>query len=170
MHLTGDSSVAENKISKEVAERVKFCFEMEDPSLVTDVRYHNGRVCQYELFFEKCKEYLSNTVEGASDDRSHDKFTHQAAAISVRDFRESVQKMCPPDTPILSEQWIRLQFVHKVPSSVASLQYTGKLNVKYAVQSRQFRKEHLDSHYASAIFRYEKGFAVQFRGYTSFPL
>ena len=35
--------------------------------------------------------------------------------------------------------------------------------MKYMVQARLFRKEHPDIHYASAIFRYQRHLAVQFR-------
>ena len=36
------------------------------------------------------------------------------------------------------------------------------------VQARQFRKDHVDSHYASALFRYEKEFSVKYRPYVTF--
>jgi pyruvate/2-oxoglutarate dehydrogenase complex dihydrolipoamide dehydrogenase (E3) component len=38
----------------------------------------------------------------------------------------------------------------------------------YMVQSRQFRTNHIDAHYASAIFRYEKEFSVRLREHVSF--
>ena len=72
------------------------------------------------------------------------------------------------DTPIPSKQWLRLQFAPKTPTAASALQYTGSLNVRYTIQARQFRKEHLDSHYASAVFRYEKDMAVKFRKYSNF--
>ena len=36
------------------------------------------------------------------------------------------------------------------------------------VQARQFRKTHVDCHYASALYRYEREFCVKFREYTTF--
>ena len=44
--------------------------------------------------------------------------------------------------------------------------YTGKLNVHFMVQARQFRKSHVDAHYAAAIyiFRYERKMSLLFRG------
>lgn len=71
-------------------------------------------------------------------------------------------------THIQSEQWLRFQFAPKNANSYSSLQFTGKLNVKYQVQSRQLRKEHIDMHYASAAFRYLKELSVKFREYTTF--
>ena len=47
--------------------------------------------------------------------------------------------------------------------NAASLHYTGRLNVKFMIQQRQFRKEHEDSQYAATIFRYEREFATQVR-------
>ena len=36
------------------------------------------------------------------------------------------------------------------------------------VQARQFRKSHPDAHYASALFHYQREFAVKFKSYTTF--
>ena len=36
------------------------------------------------------------------------------------------------------------------------------------VQARQFRKTHVDSHYASALYRYQREFSVKYRDYTTF--
>ena len=36
------------------------------------------------------------------------------------------------------------------------------------VQSRQFRSYHVDVHCASALFRYQKEFAIRFRQHTDF--
>ena len=86
-----------------------------------------------------------------------------ATGMSVQHLLESVQKQCPPDILISSSQWLRLQFWPKNPTSRASLQYTGCLKIKYIIQHRQLRKEHQDTHYASALFRDYKEMAVMFR-------
>ena len=36
------------------------------------------------------------------------------------------------------------------------------------VQARQFRQSHIDCHYASALFRYEKEFAIKYKKYADF--
>ena len=36
------------------------------------------------------------------------------------------------------------------------------------VQARQVRAHHVDAHYASALFRYEREFGVKFRDHVSF--
>lgn len=149
--------------------RVQQAFEMEDPDIITDLRQHNtGQPSKYQAFFTYAQQYLENVIETAVDDRRHDRFTHLAQAMSVPDLLQQVKDICPENTPIPSEQWLRLQFAPKNPSSLASLQYTGNLKVKLQVQSRQLRKTHVDNHYASAIFRYMKDFAVKFRDFCVF--
>ena len=71
-------------------------------------------------------------------------------------------------TPIPSKQWLRLQFWPRRSTSAVSRYFTGKLKLKFMVQARQFRKNHVDSHYASALFRYEKEFALKYRSHVDF--
>ncbi|XP_033758052.1 uncharacterized protein LOC117340399 [Pecten maximus] len=162
--LTGDNSAPETSNEKIIDEKVKQAFELQDPDVILDLREHNeGQPTKYSVFFDHAKTYIENVVETAVDDRRHDTIQHLATAMSVRDLLNQVKGTCPEGTPIPSEQWLRLQFAPKNHSSINSLQYTGNLHVKYQVQSRQLRKSHIDLHYASAIFRYMKDFAVKFR-------
>ena len=46
--------------------------------------------------------------------------------------------------------------------------YTGKFNVKYMVQSRQLRSQHVDSHYAAAGFKYIREFSIKFNSFCTF--
>lgn len=62
-------------------------------------------------------------------------------------------------------EWLRLQFWPKNPRNKSSLQYTGRLNVKYMIQQRQFRNDHKDGHYAAALFRYEREYAIKCHDY-----
>lgn len=94
--------------------------------------------------------------------------THLARALSVRDLHEEVVKRCNPNTPIPSIQWLRFQFWPQRPSFASSQKYTGRLKIKFMIQSRQFRHNHVDSHYASALYRYEREFAIQYRVFTTF--
>ena len=71
--------------------------------------------------------------------------------------------MCPDGTPIPPPRWVRLQFWPKNPTAKTSLQYTGKLKVKFMVQARQTQMWHQDAHYASAIFRYLKLLVNRYR-------
>lgn len=71
---------------------------------------------------------------------------HLAKAVSVRDLREEIAKRCPANTPIPSDEWIRLQFSPICASSHSALRYTGRLKVKHQVQLRQWRKSHIMGH------------------------
>lgn len=102
------------------------------------------------LFFQKAKQYLENVIETAVRKRRYDQSTHLAPAISVPDLLHCVKETCQPETAIPSEQWFQLQFAPKCVSSYASLLFTGKLKVKFQVQSRQMRKTHEDTYFASA--------------------
>lgn len=112
------------------------------------------------MFWDEAKKYINEDLGVAVDDRRHGEVTHLAKAISVRDLREQVTVRCPHDTPIPSEEWLRLQFWPKTPKARVSLQYTGRLNVRFMIQKRQFRKSHEDEHYAAAVFRYLREYAI----------
>lgn len=85
--------------------------------------------------------------------------------MSVNELHRSVKEQCPDNTSIPSVQWLRLQFWPRKASVRTAGNYTGKLNIKFMIQARQFR---VDSHYASALFRYQREFAVRYRCYTTF--
>ena len=80
-------------------------------------------------------------------------------------MHEQVATRCPPGTAVPSKEWLRLQFWPKNPRKKSSLQYTGRLNVKYMIQQRQFRNDHEDSHYTAALFRYQREYAIRLRDY-----
>ena len=54
---------------------------------------------------------------------------------------------------IPSESWILYQLSPKHPSYGASLNYTGKANIKNKVQLRTLRSHHIDLHYCAAIIK-----------------
>ena len=120
------------------------------------------------LCVQVCKAYLHENVGEAVDDRRHTEVVHLARAISVRDLRQQVMARCPEGIKVLSESWIQLQFWLKTPHAKSKVHYTGKLDVRFMVQARQFRKTHCDSHYAAALFRYEREYAIMFKDYCSF--
>lgn len=173
--LTDDASAASSLEEAEVNRRVAQLLDTEDPDLAWDLRLHNtGRPEVYSTFLDECQRYIASAVETAVDERCHDTvdnsgevITHLARALSARDLHDEVSKRCPPDTLTPSLQWLRYQFwPRKV--SFTSKQYTGRLKLKHMVQSRQFRHNHVDSHYASALFRYEREFAVKYRQHSTF--
>ncbi|PKY58409.1 hypothetical protein RhiirA4_449266, partial [Rhizophagus irregularis] len=168
--LLGDFSASENSASQKVDERVDIMIELGDPEFISDLRHLNGGLTnKFDTFWSYAQKYFENTVNEtilAVDERRHDTIQHLAQAISIRDLRQQVTNLCPPDTEIPSEQWVRLQFWPRNPTYLSSLKYTGKLDAKFMVQSRQLRCNHIDSHYASALFRYLKELAITFKDYS----
>ena len=165
--LVCDSSASTNLSQEEVDQRVQIMFYLEDASFVYDLRSHYGEKTKFDQFWACAKEYIEEEVGTAVDDWRHSTVVHIAKAISVRDLREKVVERCPPNTPIPSDEWIRLQFSPSCKSH-AQLRYAGHLNVKHMIQQRQWRKQHEDSHYAACLFRYEKEYAVLVKDYAIF--
>lgn len=100
----------------------------------------------------------------AVDERRHTSVMHMPIAISVCNLRdiiiERLQKKHSNLPPLPSLEWIRLQFWPSNPYANQALRYTGRFQVKYAVQVCQLRKEHPDSRYVGNILKYVKEFAV----------
>ena len=168
--LLGDFSASVNSASQNVDERVNIMIELGDPEFISDLRHLNrGLTNKFDTFWSYAQKYFENTVNEtvlAVDERRHDTIQHLAQAISIRDLRQQVVNLCPVNTEIPSEQWLRLQFWPRNPTYLSSLKYTGKLDAKFMVQSRQLRSNHIDNHYASALFRYLKELAITFRDYS----
>ncbi len=142
---------------------------MEDSDTVFDLRAMNGsRRTQYDTFWDNCESFLNEDISVAVNDRRHGNITHLARAISIRDFVEQVKQRCPEGTLIPSNEWVRLQFWPKTPSAVKSLHYTGRFKLKFMVQQRQWRHQHIDAHYAAACYRYMREYALIVRDYSSF--
>ena len=160
-----DSAAARRMSELEVDSRIQQALEHEDPEILWDFRVNNtGRPEDYSIFLQKCQDFIKGKAETAVDDRRHDNVTnneesvvHLAMAMSARGLHEQVKKQCPEGTPIPSIQWLRLQFWPN-KACAASNKHTGRLKVKMVVAARQFRKSHVDVHYASAVFRYQKEF------------
>ena len=178
--LTGDSSAASYESEEIVDKRVRDMLDMEDPDLIWDLRVNNqGRPEEFSAYLEECKKYIDGVAQTAVDDRRHDDvqtendgshevITHLDMALSVPALHKDVVTHLPEETAIPSQQWWRLQFWPRRTSSAVSRYFIGKLKLKFMVQARQFRKEHIDSHYASALFRYEKEFALKYRSHVDF--
>lgn len=169
--ISGDCSASTNLVEAEIDNRVQLVLDMEpeNPNTVIDLRSLNSSTgrAKYDVFWDNCSRVLNEYVGTAVDDRRHGQVVHLAQAISVRDFRDQVERQCPAGVPIPSLEWIRLQFWPKSSQSKQSCHYTGRLDVKFAIQRRQWRHEHIDAHYAAATFRYEREFAIKFRDHCT---
>jgi len=117
----GDSSSANGLNEKEVDERVKLFFEMEDPEIIIDLRELNtGQHTKYDIFWEECQKFLQEDIGLAVDERRHTNITHMARAISARDLLEQVSSRC------------HISIVYNCGPRVHIC--TQRFNVKYIVQ------------------------------------
>ena len=92
---------------------------------------------------------------------------HSSNYLSLPDLCSIVKSRCPPDTPVPSLDFVRLQFWPKSPSAHAAMRFTGRFEVKYKIQVRQLRQKHIDNHYAAGLFKYMREFAIQFREHST---
>lgn len=163
----GDHSASLNTHEAEIDERLQEALLMEDPDLLVDLRALNLKQSdKYNIFWKKCESYLQECT--AVHECRHDNATYLARAISVRDLLEQVSKLCPADTPIPSQQFLRLQFYPQNSRTKTAEQYYKRLPVKIMVQKRQFRKTHIDEHYCAAIFHYMREYALLFKSQSLF--
>ena len=166
--LTNDSSASANLSVQEIDDRVQQALEHEDAEITWDLRLSNkGRPEKYEAFLQLAIQYIENIVGTAVDERRHDTLhegnviTHMATALNARTLYDEICKICPPDTPVPSIQWLKLQFWPQTAAQTKT--HTGKLGIKYMIQSRQIRMNHIDTHYASAVFKYHREMACKYR-------
>ena len=148
--LTGDAT--QMKASEKIDQRMKLYVLGELPETAVDLRHMN--------FFTVCEQVIHDWV--AEDDRRHG-VAHLSKFISIRDLHEEVKGRCAPDVLVPSQEWLRLQFLPTNPSAASAIHYTGRLQVKFAVQSRVLRRDHEDNHYAAAVFKYLRAMAVDMK-------
>jgi hypothetical protein len=163
--LIHDNSAASSLIEQGVDERVaKAVMELEDPDVVIDLRKNNGKVAlSFEDFWTELQKYLDEIVTPVNE-RRHGNTHYLPIAISVRDLREfMIERLADATKQIPFEEWIRLQFWPQNPYAKNALRYTGRFQVKYAVQARQMRHTHPDARYVAVVLQYVKRFAVKFK-------
>ena len=137
--LTGDCSASHDLPESVVDERVHEMLNMEpeDPNMVVHLREMKNKESRtrFEHFWSEAETYINEDQGVAVDDRRHSEVTHLTKAVSLRDLREQVSHRCPTGTAIPSEEWLTLQFWPKTPKACVSLQYTGRLNVRFMFKS-----------------------------------
>ncbi|KAI8516352.1 hypothetical protein Bbelb_049330 [Branchiostoma belcheri] len=167
-YLTNDATVEECPLSKDIRQRLKMLLDSEDPDLIVDMRSLNERKESYQEFWNEAAKVIEEMQLRSVDDRRHGQVCYMALVMSIQDFITQVAKRLPEGAKIPSPSWVSLQFWPKNPYADRAVRYTGRLGIKYMVQSRQLNHDHPDCHYAAAVFKYLKEFAVMFRDFTAF--
>ena len=165
----GDCCASSTTDQTRIDQRVQQIVDMEDSDVILDLRALNeGQKSKYDAFWEECGKFLHEEIGSAVDDRRHCVITHLARAISIRDLVEQVKQRCSPEISIPSAEWVRLQFWPKTPRAKSIHHHTGRFKMKFMIQQRQWRHSHPDTHYAAALFRYMREYAVDVRDYCTF--
>ena len=157
--LTGD--VSSTSISQGVQDRLKIMLDSQDPDVCFDLRHHNSGHPETFEFWKAVDGIIHENALKAVDSRRHGAVCHMALALSVRDLRDKVLAKYPT-IAATSIEWLRYpQNEYKK----TALRHTGRLNIKFMVQSRQLSFDHSDNHYAAAMFKYMREFSIKFRSY-----
>ena len=163
-YLTGD--VASTSISQDVQDRLQIVLDCQDPEINFDLRHANsGCPEKYGEFWKAVNGIIHENALQAVDSRRHGTVCHMALAFSVRDLHTKVIKkyptICAP-----SIEWLRCQFCPQNEFKKSASFHTGRLNIKFMVQSRQLSFDHPDNHYAGAVFKYMREFSIQNHEYS----
>lgn len=111
-----------------------------------------GRMCGVKpAFMREIYRKLTGDASSSHDAAEAEVDEHVRLALDTEDPEVILQ--CPEGTPLPSEKWLLFQLWPKDVTRLAAYQYSGRLAVKFMIQSRQFRHHHIDAHYALALFR-----------------
>ena len=161
--LTNYEYTPRDKIEENVDKHISFLLESQDTDLLFDLRRNNGKVAdpKFDPFWEEIGKYLDE--KSAVHERRHGDTQYMPFAISVEDLRNQIIERLPEGTPAPSTSWIRLNFHPRNPYSKSAANYTGRFNVKFAVQQRLLRVQHEDSSFGRHQFQLLKSFCVKWR-------
>ncbi|PKC57243.1 hypothetical protein RhiirA1_472800 [Rhizophagus irregularis] len=168
--LTGDASLSNDQISKEIEERLRFIILLEDPSIIIDLRTNNGfQGSKFDIFWDELDGYFNEALIYA--------ILYIPYVISIQKLRERIITHLntkyqglplPSNISIPSKEGIRLNFAPSNAYITKAMQYTERFNVKYKMQSRLLQKSSENEHYCHMIFKYEREFNIKYQDYAYF--
>lgn len=149
---------------KDFEERIKAGELIE--SIFDDEQERQTRGTKFENFFSAAQQLLDDSSAAVADERRHNNVHNRSPLfVSLRNFyTKSIKKMEEmfPEDPsncVPSEEWFRRQMVPKSEYSNTAKSYTGRFQMRWTLQKRLLRKQHVDHHYGSMVFRYFKTLA-----------
>ena len=163
--LTGDSRAATNKSEEETRLKLlKWLLDTDDSSLLLDYHNGSGRLHEpdFEHFWAEVEKYF-NERELAVQERRHGETMYLPLAISLASLHRTICERLDKAHPGLKKpsiELLRLQFQPHDHHINAAARYTGKFDIRFAMQTRQFHGHHEDGHYGNAQFRYLREFAI----------
>ena len=140
----------------------KAVVQLGDPDILLDLRKLNGNVrsSKFDDFWSEMQLYFDGLILPV-DERRQSTVLHVPVTISIRELRDTisqrlVEKFPDKEKDIPSLEWIRYQFWPRNPYSSSALCHTGRFSIKFGVQIRQIRKDHIDAHHVNALLQYVK--------------
>ena len=120
--------------------------EKEDPELVTDLHHLNKdrHGDTFTIFFRELEAIVEQLT--AADNRRHG-IAHTSEFFSFRDLIEKATARIPEGLPIPSVSTVIHSFAPPNMHAKTAEYYTGEINLKLAIQRRQLRAYHSDSHW-----------------------
>ena len=166
--LTNFEYTPQDSKEEKIDDHISFLLESQDTDLIFDLRKNNGRPAdpKFDPFWEEMGKYLEE--KSAVHERRHTDTQYLPFAISVEDLRNQILERLPEGTPAPSVSWIRLNFHPGNPYYKSAINYTGRFNVKFAVQQRLLRVQHEDSSFGRHQFQLLKSFSVMWREHCLF--
>ncbi|POG66790.1 hypothetical protein GLOIN_2v1780201 [Rhizophagus irregularis DAOM 181602=DAOM 197198] len=174
-NLTGDASLSNDQISKEIEERLRLIILLEDPSIIIDLRTNNGfQGSKFDIFWDELDGYFNEHNNTVVNEHQTDAILYIPYVISIQKLRERIITHLntkyqglplPSNISIPSEEWIRLNFALSNAYITKAMQYTERFNVKYKMQSRLLQKSSENDHYCHMIFKYER---IKYQDYAYF--
>ena len=114
------------------------------------------------MFWEACEEVLP--PNSAAEERyHHDDTIYILGAHSIPNLINLASEILhwkldsgelDEMPPIMIKDWVCLQLVTNAAERKTAGKFTGRLNMKQAVQTRTLRKDHVDQHWVNAMTIY----------------
>lgn len=167
--LTSDGTAAESENEAEVDERLTdFLLNSDSTELLYDLRKNNGRPKDPELdpFWDALGKYLERI--SVIHERRHGDHMYMPIDMSIESLIDTVKQDLPKDAKVPSASWVAFNFWPANAYCRSAMSYTGKFDVKYAVQQRLTRARHPDSSFAYSQFVMMKEMAVDIRDESLF--
>ena len=176
--ITGDYSAPDTKQKAEFDLKMQTITGNLNSSLCRDLQIYNAPKSKYDKFWEiavaKIKEMttVGNRRHATASMETGDVVVDMALDISSPDLHkkchQEAQKAGLTAEEMLSLSWFKVQFWPKDATTHSALNYMGRFSVKYMIQQCMTRKGDDDVHYAGAVYKYAREYAVSIHNLVSF--
>lgn len=128
---------------------------------------------KFDIFWESTEKVINEDDLAVADERRQSETSWiSPKCSSLRNLYKMCQKKmteCFPEsdaTQIPSYEYFRLQFAPRNSHALTSRRYYSRFNIKFGLQTRTLRKQHVDQHYACKQWKIVKEFSCLYRENT----